>query len=242
MRVWFSLPNLCPRQDGVHYYGGAYFVPLRIFVSHWQPRIQPTPLAAAHFIIVEHIIKHLGPIYSHLSPKLYTSVFLCCVSHPCSFFAVGGGLAAAAVKTAGNLEIGGNIMLVTITAFVVCAREFLLRFLQNRPVTVPTPSTKSRLTPRMTFLICALVFNITCHYIRAVYRVIELVDGWTGRIIHTHFSAYVLDGAMIVLAVFTLNLAHTGFLLDVRDPAGKDVDRKDGIESLALVTRTRYKV
>lgn len=43
----------------------------------------------------------------------------------------------------------------------------------------------------MKVLICALVFNTTCLFIRAVYRVIELSDGWTGRIIHTqvYFSA-----------------------------------------------------
>jgi hypothetical protein len=66
---------------------------------------------------------------------------------------------------------------------------------------------------------------------RAVYRTIELSDGWTGRIIGTqvYFSAYfqlhfqfysniikivdVLDGAMIVLAIYTLNFVHPGVFL-----------------------------
>lgn len=66
----------------------------------------------------------------------------------------------------------------------------------------------------------------------AVYRTIELADGWTGRIIHTqvYFSEStstflerrpadgrvrldVLDGAMIVLAIYTLNFAHPGIFL-----------------------------
>jgi hypothetical protein len=39
-----------------------------------------------------------------------------------------------------------------------------------------------------------LMFNTTCLFICAVYRVIELSDGWSGRIIHTqvYFSAFIL--------------------------------------------------
>lgn len=65
----------------------------------------------------------------------------------------------------------------------------------------------------------------------AIYRVAELSDGWNGTIISTqvYFSKFsfcvnkakrsnfspldVLDGAMIVLAIYTLNFFHPGFLL-----------------------------
>ncbi len=56
---------------------------------------------------------------------------------------------------------------------------------------------------------------------------IELSDGWAGRIISTqlYFSAWlrarapvltppdVLDGAMVTLAIYTLNVAHPGVLI-----------------------------
>jgi hypothetical protein len=67
----------------------------------------------------------------------------------------------------------------------------------------------------------------------AVYRTIELAGGWNGRVISTQryfsalmllfylitlvipfFSTDVLDGAMVTLAIFTLNIAHPGLLLD----------------------------
>lgn len=64
---------------------------------------------------------------------------------------------------------------------------------------------------------------------RAVYRTIELSNGWSGKIIQTqvYFSKYyvyyspssnnlivdVLDGTMIVLAMYTMNIAHPGFML-----------------------------
>ncbi|KAJ7676958.1 RTA1 like protein-domain-containing protein [Mycena polygramma] len=184
--------------------------------------IGPTPLAAANFIILGRIINRLGPAYSRLSPKLYTILFLCCDLISLIVQAIGGGAAAEAVNMHRNPAKGGDIMLggiifqmVTITVYVFCAGEFLVRYLHNRPVgnagagKVETPS----LDRKMKVLVCALVFNTTCLFIRAVYRVIELSDGWSGRIIQTQVYFNVLDGAMITLAIITLNLAHPGRLL-----------------------------
>lgn len=49
--------------------------------------------------------------------------------------------------------------------------------------------------------------------IRSIYRTIELSDGWTGTIISTQWLLNAFDGAMIVLATFTLNLLHPGMLV-----------------------------
>jgi hypothetical protein len=73
-----------------------------------------------------------------------------------------------------------------------------VRYLKNRPLASESASPVSGngktapLGGRMQILICALVFNTTCLFIRAVYRVIELSDGWSGRIIRTqvYFSAF----------------------------------------------------
>lgn len=71
--------------------------------------------------------------------------------------------------------------------------------------------------------------NADLHY-SAIYRVIELSDGWTGTIIQTevYFSEQpflssvvldlilyedVFDGAMIVLAIFIFNFIHPGTMI-----------------------------
>ncbi|KAJ7064022.1 RTA1-like protein [Mycena amicta] len=199
----------------------------------------PTPLAAANFVILGHIIKRLGTEYSRLSPGHYTALFVCCDIVSLVVQGVGGGIAAMAVNTRHDPAHGGNIMLggivlqmATITAYVFCAGEFILRYLQNRPLgpsssesssaSTSRSSARRSLTPPMKLLILAMVFNTTCLFIRAVYRVIELSDGWTGRIIHTQVYFNVLDGAMITLAMFTLNFAHPGFLLHGSPPEGKE--------------------
>ena len=70
---------------------------------------------------------------------------------------------------------------------------------------------------------------------RSVYRTIELSNGWTGYIIHTQryfgtsptstrFALYSplymidwLDGGMVCLAMFTMNVFHPGLLLGKAD-------------------------
>ncbi|KAF7345895.1 putative RTA1-like protein [Mycena venus] len=200
---------------------------------------QPTPLAAANFIVLGRIINRLGPVYSRLSPKLYTLLFLCCDIVSLIVQAVGGGMAATAVNENRDPTKGGNIILggivfqmVTITVYVLCATEFLLRYLRNRPIghrLEPAPSTTAPLGRKMKVLVYALAFNTTCLFIRAVYRVIELSDGWSGRIITTQVYFNVLDGAMITLAILTLNVAHPGQLLAAPTPDGR-VSKDGGIQ------------
>jgi hypothetical protein len=50
-------------------YSGAILPP----VPDWNAMSQPTPLAAANFIVLGRIINRLGPVYSRLSPKLCAS-------------------------------------------------------------------------------------------------------------------------------------------------------------------------
>ncbi|KAJ6626623.1 RTA1 like protein-domain-containing protein [Mycena sp. CBHHK59/15] len=197
----------------------------------------PTPLAAANFIVLGHIIKRLGSAYSRLTPKLYTTVFLCCDIISLVVQGIGGGMAAGAVNRRMDPAKGGHVMLggiafqmVTITVYALCAGEFLLRYLHDRPIASRGGgggggARAGALSPRMKALVCALVFNTTCLFIRAVYRLIELSNGWSGRIIHTQVYFNVLDGAMITLAMVTLNVAHPGALLETRrQPVAKDVE------------------
>jgi hypothetical protein len=82
---------------------------------------------------------------------------------------------------------------------------------------------------------------------RAIYRTIELSDGWNGRIISNeiYFSEYLwfsdlplpvqllmynpldaLDGAMVTIAMYTINIAHPGILL--ASSPNKQVDKTLG--------------
>jgi len=116
--------------------------------------------------------------------------------------------------------LGGIVFqLVSLIVYVICATEFFLRFFKDKPIRKAlNGQPKEVVNPRMMMMIRALIFSTVCLFIRAVYRTIELADGWNGRIISTQIYFNVLDGAMVTLAIYTLNLAHPGFLLrDLRD-------------------------
>ncbi|RDB26463.1 Uncharacterized protein C17G6.02c [Hypsizygus marmoreus] len=232
-RVWSSIS---PLQD----------TPFTIQIT--ATIIGPTPLLAANFVILGKIIEHLGPAYSRLSPKWYAIVF--CTGDVVSLViqAIGGGIASSASENNEDPTLGGNIILAgisiqmaMISLYALCAIEFFVRYLKYAPVRqlsfavgVSSP-VRGFLDKHMCWMCIALMFSTICLFIRAVYRTIELSDGWDGRIISTQVYFNVLDGAMIVLAMYTLNFGHPAYLLDAsrRRDGGKPVtsiEMKDGVK------------
>ncbi|KAJ7617381.1 RTA1-domain-containing protein [Roridomyces roridus] len=182
--------------------------------------ISPTPLLAASFLVMGRVIPRLGTKYSVLTPRMYTFLFL-----PCDIIALvvqglGGGVASSAKP--GDLTVanrGSNIMLAgiafqfaVIIVFSLFTIDFLRRYLWDRPVR-NGGSTRGVLTPRLKTIFIALALTSLFLFIRSVYRLIELKDGWLGRVIRTQVYFNVLDGAMVVLAITTWNFLHPGLLL-----------------------------
>ncbi|KAL4076751.1 RTA1 like protein-domain-containing protein [Scleroderma yunnanense] len=188
----------------------------------------PTPLIAANFVILEYVIKILGPRYSRLSPRMYTILFCSSDVVSLTIQGIGGAIAAMAAGNGKDPTTGGNVMLVgiimqmvAITFFIIFASEFLIRYSNDRPLKKPADELerhqalayKLGMDPRMKISLYAMAFSTTCLFIRAVYRTIELTNGWNGRIISTQLYFNVLDGGMVTLAIFTLNIFHPGFLI-----------------------------
>ncbi|KAF9238947.1 RTA-like protein [Melanogaster broomeanus] len=113
------------------------------------------------------------------------------------------------------------IQMFAITLFVIFASEFLYRYAYDQPFKVSANDQERHqalsrglgMDKRMKFALYAMGFSTTCLFIRAVYRTIELTDGWNGRIIATELYFNVLDGGMVTLAIFTLNIFHPGYLI-----------------------------
>ncbi|KAI0368536.1 RTA1-domain-containing protein [Pilatotrama ljubarskyi] len=199
--------------------------------------IAPTPLIAANFVILGQIIKRLGQQYSRLSAKWYTIIFCSCDIIALVIQAVGGAKASAAVQNNQDPNPGGHVMLggiafqlAAVSIYLILAAEFLLRYHIDKPF-----QRKSGAMPKsyafdrgVQLMIVGLAFDGVFILIRSIYRTIELTDGWSGRIIETQVYFNVLDGAMIVLAMFTLNFFHPAFLLgkadrwNVKDPSEAD--------------------
>ncbi|KAF9534640.1 RTA1-like protein [Crepidotus variabilis] len=183
--------------------------------------VAPTPLLAANFVIFGRIIERLGSQYSRLTPKWYTIIFCTCDVISLVIQGIGGGLAATA-DTLENANKGGNIMLGgiafqlgVIIIFTLCATEFFIRYFKGAPIRAVQPGSRStgEFTSRLKIMTGAMSFVTVVLFIRAIYRTIELSDGWNGRIIATQVYFNVLDGAMVILAIYTYNIFHPGLLL-----------------------------
>ncbi|KAJ7171191.1 RTA1-like protein [Mycena filopes] len=183
--------------------------------------IAPTPLIAVSFILLSRIVERLGVEYSFISARWYSIVFVSCDIVALVVQGAGGGLAASADTTSGS-AMGANIMLggivfqfVAIIAYTACAVTFLRRYSLDRPTHARAPlgARKAPLTADLRTMIAALSFSTLVLFIRSIYRIIELSGGWNGPVIQTEVYFIVLDGGMVSLASYTLNIFHPGRLL-----------------------------
>ncbi|KAJ6597470.1 RTA1-domain-containing protein [Mycena vulgaris] len=224
-RTWWLVPTacLCGLGEVLGWSGRLWSslsprasIPFTIQIS--ATIISPTPLLAVNFILLSKIVGRLGPSYLWLPPRWSSIIFLACDSIALTIQGVGGGMASSA-NDLKHANIGGNVMLggivfqlVTLVAYILLSADFLWRYTTYRAVrNISGP--RGTMDKRLKIMIYALVFSTTVLFIRSVYRTIELSTGWTGRIIHTEVYFNVLDGAMVVLAMYTINIVHPGLLL-----------------------------
>ncbi|RPD77189.1 RTA1-domain-containing protein [Lentinus tigrinus ALCF2SS1-7] len=212
--------------------------------------VAPTPLIAANFVILGQVIRRIGQDYSRLSAKWYTIIFCGCDIISLIMQALGGAKASIAVKKGTNPQPGGHIMLAGVSfqlaslfVYVVLASEFLLRYAYDHPFkrTVKSPGMRHRSMDLKTkLMLFALGLEAIFLFIRSIYRVAELADGWGGVVITTQTYFNVFDGAMIVLAMYTLNFLHPAILLGNADKWGnKEVDYVQPSESVELDVKNR---
>ncbi|KJA24394.1 hypothetical protein HYPSUDRAFT_136271 [Hypholoma sublateritium FD-334 SS-4] len=237
-RMWWLLPTacLCGIIELIGWSGRLWssFSPLAstpFQIEITCTIIAPTPLLAANFVILSLIIHKLGAQYSRLSPRLYMIIFTTCDVVSLVVQGAGGGIAATAIDAAGSNN-GAHIMLggivfqvVVIVAFSALAIEYFTRYHTDSPLSsrigasrekesqLPSGPVRGAFTGKILLMSSALAFSTLLLFIRAIYRTAELADGWHGKIISDQVLFNVLDGAMVILAMYTLNIAHPGLLL-----------------------------
>jgi len=203
-------------------------VPFKMQIS--TTIISPTFLSAANFLILGSIVKVYGAQYSRLSPKLYAVIFILIDVAALVVQAIGGGAASAAQtddaasKGAKIMEGGIIIQLVAIVFYTALAAEFLWRVVKDKPLRSLQSSVVENGEKRNDTYSNKLHFNVKLQlyglilstfflFIRAIYRTVELNDGWNGTIISTEKYFDIFDASMVCLAMYTMNFLHPTWLL-----------------------------
>jgi hypothetical protein len=93
----------------------------------------------------------------------------------------------------------------------------------------------------------SLALATLCIFIRSVYRVVELSEGWTGHLIRQQWLFVGLEGVMVVVAVVALNSFHPAFCFDAKFKDGEGRKRmrmglfnrqQQGVESKGMETES----
>jgi hypothetical protein len=185
--------------------------------------IGPAFYAAAIYLCLSRIISTFGAENSRLAPVWYPRLFIACDFVSLLLQAIGGGMASSATHTGSNPQPGNHLMLAglafqvfTLFIFMGLSLDFAIRTYRN----IKSVGAEKALDPkhwslrhskRFRCFIFALAFATLCIFTRSVYRVAELSEGWTGRLIETQRYFIGLEGAIVAAGVLTLNAFHPGY-------------------------------
>lgn len=133
----------------------------------------------------------LGPQYSRFSPKFYYWIFIPCDVLSLVLQAVGGALSSDSngnSKVAVDVAIAGlSFQVFTLCVFIGLVIEYAVRVSR-------VPDRQSQLSGRFKMFCGFLAMAVLLIFIRCVYRIDELSDGYNGPLIHNEGLFIGLEG------------------------------------------------
>ncbi|KAF5490082.1 Uncharacterized protein CGCS363_v012067 [Colletotrichum siamense] len=160
--------------------------------------IAPVFFASAIYVLLGKLIINLGPSSSSISPKWYIIVFCTCDVLALIIQAIGGAMASIA-DTDEDMSMGSQIMLggiavqlFTMTLFGGFLGDFFWRVFSH---------VRGSVIYGMKLVFVSLTISFVMVYIRSVYRVIELAQGWNGYFLTHEVYFIALDAVVMVIAV-----------------------------------------
>ena len=156
-------------------------------------------LAAGVYLTLKHITLNLGPEHSRLKPRYYTWIFITCDFISLLLQAIGGATAATAntdplLKTGGNIMLAGIVFqVVTLLVFLGLAIEYFVRLSANRR-SMSEGATQLLHSNRFRVFLAAVSAAFLAIFIRCIYRIAEMADGWANPIMRSEPEFIVFDG------------------------------------------------
>lgn len=169
--------------------------------------IAPAFLSASIYFTLTKIVNALGAEHGRFNPKWYYWGFIPCDLISIALQGAGGGLSSSGSGNVGvNVSLAGlSFQVFTLCIFICLVVDYMIRWKRNG-TTILTARFKL-------FSIClslAIIFILA----RSAYRIDELSDGYNGSIFHDQASFIVLEGVLISLTAFLLNLGHPSYTFD----------------------------
>ncbi|KAK9489874.1 RTA1 like protein-domain-containing protein [Lipomyces doorenjongii] len=178
--------------------------------------IAPAFLGAAVYLCLSRIVVVYGEHLSRFKPRTYTLVFITCDFISLCLQGAGGGIAATA-NTQNGTNLGKNIMLAglifqvfaTILFMTACA-EFAWNLRKAGPDAHEPTHAMLRSSWKFRLFLWGLGVAISCIFVRSVYRVAELSQGFGGSLANQQVTFMILEGVMIFIAAGAQTFLHPG--------------------------------
>lgn len=166
--------------------------------------IAPAFYSAAIYLCIGYLVRAFGLDLSRLKPRAYAWIFIPCDIVSLILQAAGGALASVAVTGRGDPRPGTNVMVAglafqvfTLLSFMVLVVEFGLRVRRARRGGLPRADddkTDPKAMERVVVFAVPFAVAVLFIFIRCVYRVAELSEGWLGELIREEPSFIALEG------------------------------------------------
>ncbi|WEW56787.1 Envelope glycoprotein gp160 [Emydomyces testavorans] len=167
--------------------------------------IAPAFYSAGIYFCIADIVRLFGPEASRLKPEHYAWIFIPCDLVSLVLQGVGGGLASVASQDDKDPKPGTNVMVsglafqvFSLLIFIILTVEFVWRARNTRRKDLSDGSLdeKPSSTRGRRLFLFWLPFSlaILCIFVRCVFRVVELSDGFTGEMIRHEDTFIALEG------------------------------------------------
>ncbi|KAG0136693.1 RTA1 like protein-domain-containing protein [Tuber indicum] len=206
--------------------------------------IAPAFLCAGIYLCLSRIVMVFGAETSRIPPKAYTYIFVTCDFVSLCLQGAGGGIASTLSQDDKDPAPGNNLMLAglgfqvfTLVLFMLLCAEYAYR-VKNTTQSFDVTHAKLRSSKKFRGFLAALSLATILIFIRSIYRVIEMAQGWDGELTKNETLFFVLEGVMVVIAVLVLNggiLGQVGF----REESGFCELEKEVMGSNWLITPRR---
>jgi hypothetical protein len=192
----------------------------------------PVFYTAAIYITLSKIVTQFGLEFSRFNPKFFYYIFIPADIVCLVLQATGGGMSSS---SAGSSQVGIDIAMaglilqvIILFAFCVVLGDYLFRYFRSASST----AISSTMTIFFVFLSTAVILILA----RCIYRCYELSEGYVDSEIITDEPMFIgLEGVMVILAAFSLCVAHPGLVFNrmaTNQPTGeKEIQNHPSPES-----------
>lgn len=205
--------------------------------------IAPAFIMGGVYYLLAKFAMIYGEEISRLKPMWYSYIFITCDLLSIVLQAIGGGMAAVALTDNKETDTGTHIMVAglavqvaAMSVFFILCTDFVMRIrtytknsIAERPELAslsPEELDHELFNPKYAHIrnnkplypafIGAIVFCSLCIFVRCIYRLIELAEGWDGYLILHERYFLVLEALIVFLGMLSLSIIHPGVAFDGR--------------------------